>query len=180
MHLLDYVTPPDSNLVCLICHSAFGSPVALTCDHYFCKDCLQHAWDAQPSCKTCPTCRHNVDTLTEPLPVPKIVENMLDELQVRCPNSKLGCSWVDQRVNLHNHVMLYCEYTLVECPSFECKLPVSQKDFHKGCLHYTVSCDDCHTSLMKRDLEVRSSFCLSEVFTDVKNRSTSGPSASIV
>jgi hypothetical protein len=85
--------------------------------------------------------------------VPKIVENMLDELVVKCSNSKAGCDWVDHRVNVHDHVMLYCEYTPVECPASDCRLHIPQKDYHKGCLHYTVSCEDCHTSLMKKDLE---------------------------
>lgn len=80
---------------------------------------------------------------------------MLDELVVKCPNSKSGCDWVEQRVNVHDHVMLYCEYTLVECAQHDCRLHISQKEFHKGCLHYTVSCEDCHTSMMKKDLEVR-------------------------
>ena len=88
------------------------------------------------------------------MPVPKIVETMLDELIVKCPNTKSGCDWIEQRANVHDHVMLYCEYTLVECPSYDCRLHVSQKDFHKGCLHYTVSCENCHTSMMKKDLEV--------------------------
>ncbi|KAF2279480.1 uncharacterized protein EI97DRAFT_392397 [Westerdykella ornata] len=153
-HLLDYVNTPDSNLICLICHCPFDRPVRLACEHYFCRICLDHAWDAQPEgCKTCPTCRHKVDADEEPLPVPKILERMLDELLVRCPNSKLGCPWVEQRSNLENHVMLYCEYALVECPASDCRLPVSQKDCHKGCLHYSVSCDNCHTSLLRKDLE---------------------------
>lgn len=80
---------------------------------------------------------------------------MLDELVVKCPNTKSGCNWVDQRVNVHDHVMLYCEYALVECPSYDCRLHISQRDFHKGCLHVTVSCEDCHTSMMKKDVEVR-------------------------
>jgi len=79
---------------------------------------------------------------------------MLDELVVKCSNSKSGCTWVDHRVNVNDHVMLYCEYTPVECSAADCRLQVSQKDFHKGCLHYTVSCEDCHTSIMKKDLEV--------------------------
>lgn len=86
--------------------------------------------------------------------MPKIVETMLDELVVKCPNSKAGCNWQAQRVNVRDHVMLYCEYTPVMCSAVDCRLPTTQKDFHKGCLHYTVSCEDCHTSLMKRDLEV--------------------------
>ncbi|KAF2120835.1 hypothetical protein BDV96DRAFT_513694 [Lophiotrema nucula] len=155
VHLLEYTSPPDSNLVCLICHSAFDRPVQLACQHYFCRECLVHALAAQHiEHKTCPTCRRSIDPEREPLPIPKIIETMLDELVVRCPNTKSGCDWVDQRANVHDHVMLYCEYTQVECPNHECRLAISQKDFHKGCLHYTVSCEHCHTAMMKRDLEV--------------------------
>ena len=151
---LEYVAEPDSNLVCLICHTPFDSPVQLACEHYFCRDCLDHAWAPQPARRTCPTCRRPVATDDDIRPVPKIVETMLDELVVKCPNTKAGCGWQAQRVNVRDHVMLYCEYTPVMCSAVDCRLPTTQKDFHKGCLHYTVSCDDCHTSLMKRDLEV--------------------------
>jgi hypothetical protein len=151
---LEYVSAPDSNLVCLICHAPFDKPVQLPCEHYFCHDCLEHAWAPQANGrKTCPTCRLKIETSRDLRPVPKIIENMLDELVVRCSNSKAGCNWVDHRVNVHDHVMLYCEYTPVECPVSDCRLHIPQKDYHKGCLHYTVSCEDCHTSLMKKDLE---------------------------
>ncbi|KAJ4367580.1 hypothetical protein N0V83_007164 [Neocucurbitaria cava] len=151
---LEYVSTPDSNLVCLICHTPFDKPVQLSCEHYFCRECLDHAWAPQASGrKTCPTCRSKVETEKDIRPVPKIIETMLDELVVKCPNTKAGCSWADHRVNVNDHVMLYCEYTPVECSGTDCRLHISQKDFHKGCLHYTVSCEDCHTSLMKRDLE---------------------------
>lgn len=158
-HLLEYAATPDSNLVCLICHSPFDKPAQLACGHYFCRECLEHAWKAQQEGhRTCPTCRSSVDPDKDIRPVPKIIETMLDELLVKCPNTKSGCSWVDQRANVHDHVMLYCEYTLVACPSYDCRLHISQKDFHKGCLHYTVSCENCHTSMMKKDLEVSTLF----------------------
>jgi hypothetical protein len=151
---LEYVSAPDSNLVCLICHAPFDKPVQLSCEHYFCRDCLDHAWAPQHHARrTCPTCRHAVESDSDIRPVPKIIETMLDELVVKCPNTKAGCNWVAQRVNVHDHVMLYCEYTPVECSATDCRLQISQKDFHKGCLHYTVSCEDCHTSLLKKDLE---------------------------
>ncbi|KAF1837246.1 TRAF-type zinc finger protein [Decorospora gaudefroyi] len=151
---LEYVSEPDSNLVCLICRAPFDTPVQLSCEHYFCRDCLDHTWAPQANRRrTCPTCRHPVETDKDIRPVPKIIETMLAELVVKCPNTKAGCSWVAQRANVHDHVMLYCEYTPVECAMADCRLLVSQKDFHKGCLHYTVSCEDCHTSLMKKDLE---------------------------
>ncbi|KAL6706798.1 hypothetical protein ACN47E_005134 [Coniothyrium glycines] len=151
---LEYVSAPDTNLVCLICHTPFDKPVQLSCEHYFCRDCLDHAWAPQASGRrTCPTCRTPVESDADLRPVPRIIETMLDELVVKCPNTKGGCNWVDHRVNVHDHVMLYCEHTPVECSGSDCRLQISQKDFHKGCLHYTVSCEDCHTSIMKKDLE---------------------------
>ncbi|KAL6169239.1 hypothetical protein ACJQWK_05593 [Exserohilum turcicum] len=151
---LDYLADADSNLVCLICHTPFDRPVQLACEHYFCRECLDHAWAPQPhGRRSCPTCRRAVETEGDIRPVPRIIETMLDELLVKCPNHKAGCTWSSQRVNVHDHVMLYCEYTPVMCSAHDCRLPTTQKDFHKGCLHYTVSCDDCHTSLMKKDLE---------------------------
>jgi hypothetical protein len=106
------------------------------------------------------------------MPVPRILETMLNELVVRCPNAKSGCEWVDQRANVNDHVLLYCEYTLVECPSYDCRLPISQKDFHKGCLHYTVSCEHCHTSMMKKDLDEHQR-------TNCANRETCCPQCSV-
>ncbi|KAJ4341875.1 hypothetical protein N0V87_001540 [Didymella glomerata] len=154
MSALEYTSTPDSNLVCLICHAPFDKPVQLPCEHYFCRECLEHAWTPQSTHrKTCPTCRRVVESENEIRPVPKIIETMLDELVVKCPNTRTGCTWIDHRVNVHDHVMLYCEHTPIECPAADCRLHTTQKDFHKGCLHYTISCDDCHVSLMKKDLE---------------------------
>lgn len=79
--------------------------------------------------------------------------SMLDELRVKCPNHKAGCTWADKRSDAQDHVELYCDHAQVECASPDCRLGVLQKDFHKGCLHYTVSCEHCHTSMMKKDLE---------------------------
>ncbi|KAF2856026.1 hypothetical protein T440DRAFT_96265 [Plenodomus tracheiphilus IPT5] len=164
---LEYVATPDSNLVCLICHTPFDKPVQLSCEHYFCRECLDHAWAPQPNGRrTCPTCRSQVESEKDIRPVPKIIETMLDELVVKCSNSKAGCNWIAQRANVNDHVMLYCEYTPVECSGQDCRLQITQKDFHKGCLHYTVSCDDCRTSVMKKDLEEHQrSICLNRTTT---------------
>jgi hypothetical protein len=75
--------------------------------------------------------------------------------------------------------MLYCEYTPVECPARDCRLHIAQKDFHKGCLHYTVSCEDCHTSLMKKDLEVSSPVTEVSALLNTSHRNTSGTAARI-
>jgi len=153
MHALDYAATPDSNLVCLICHTPFVRPVQLACGHYFCRECLDHAWAPHGARRSCPTCRARVDGDGDVRPVPKIVDTMLDELLVRCPNARAGCAWVAQRGTVCDHVLLYCEHTPVECSGPDCRLHIAHKDFHKGCLHYTVTCDDCRASVMKKDLD---------------------------
>ncbi|KAF2131722.1 mitochondrial carrier [Dothidotthia symphoricarpi CBS 119687] len=150
---LEYVSEPNSNLVCLICHTPYDRPAQLSCQHTFCRECLDHAWAPPAIRRTCPTCRRLVETEADIGSVPISIKNMLDELEVKCPNSRAGCKWAAQRVNVHDHVMLYCEHTPIECPAPNCRLPISQKHINKACQHYTLSCEDCHTSLMKRDLE---------------------------
>lgn len=152
MTLLDYVSTPDSNLTCLICQCPFDDPVRLTCEHYFCRECLDRALEAQPHNvpNTCPTCRQTVEQW---LPVPKIIADMLDELQVRCPNAKAGCAWVDHRVDVANHVARYCQYALVDCPDARCNGKVMQKDAYKACLHVETPCPQCQEPVMKINLE---------------------------
>ncbi|KAF2460947.1 hypothetical protein BDY21DRAFT_135839 [Lineolata rhizophorae] len=78
---------------------------------------------------------------------------MLDELVVKCPNGNAGCAWEGKRGEVQHHIDLYCDYTIVECPVPECRLEVLQKDFHRGCLHYGVKCEDCGEGMLKRDLD---------------------------
>ncbi|KAF2813572.1 uncharacterized protein BDZ99DRAFT_259266 [Mytilinidion resinicola] len=154
IRLLEYVPKCDSNLVCLICQCPFDIPTMLACDHVFCRECLDHAFRAQDHrSKRCPTCRTHVDPKKEPIPVPRILLSMLEDLMVKCPNTKAGCTWLNKRDGVQNHVDLYCGFSTVECPAGDCRFSVLQKDFHKGCLHYTVSCELCYTSIMKKDLE---------------------------
>ncbi|KAF2496448.1 hypothetical protein BU16DRAFT_378048 [Lophium mytilinum] len=153
IRLLEYVPKCDSNLVCLICQCPFDIPTMLACDHVFCRECLDHAFRVQDGSKRCPTCRTHVDLKKEPIPVPRILFSMLEDLMVKCPNTKAGCTWLNKRDGVQNHVDLYCGFSTVECPAGDCRFSVLQKDFHKGCLHYTVSCELCYTSIMKKDLE---------------------------
>ena len=84
------VQPPDTNLVCVICHDVFDDPVSLqSCGHTFCKSCI----DQVPG-TACPTCRHDTGlgngvfgTTTPPLSryAPNLVaRGMVSELQIRC------------------------------------------------------------------------------------------------
>ena len=91
-----FVTPPDTNLVCVICHDVFDDPVSLqSCGHTFCRSCI-----SQVPGSLCPTCRHDSGgqhhgspslslaagaTTTGHQYAPNLVaRGMVSELQIRC------------------------------------------------------------------------------------------------
>ncbi|KAM9358456.1 nuclear factor 7, brain-like [Symphorus nematophorus] len=45
----------EEDLRCLVCHDVFRDPVALSCSHSFCEDCLQ-SWQRQKQSQECPVC----------------------------------------------------------------------------------------------------------------------------
>ncbi|KAG5282965.1 hypothetical protein AALO_G00036720 [Alosa alosa] len=46
----------DDDLFCVVCHDVFKNPVVLSCNHIFCKVCLQKFWKSKKS-RECPLCR---------------------------------------------------------------------------------------------------------------------------
>lgn len=157
MHMLEYVSNYDTNLMCPICRCPLVDPVILyDCDHCFCRDCLRQTWTEYTPAGprgNCPTCRASTKLMGRG-GVSKILVNILDELVVRCPKHEEGCKAEVKRGAIADHVNLYCEYAMVDCPSQTCELPLRRKDA-KECLHYGVSCLDCHATMLLANLEVR-------------------------
>lgn len=153
--MLDYVKTCDENLICPICRCPFVDPVILTeCDHAFCRDCIRQSWTDHPLGPrgNCPTCRTPAK-LPARSATSKIIVNILDDLEVHCPKHEQGCTTIIKRGEVQDHVTLYCGYGMVECLAEECTQTVARKDSAEGCLHYPVSCIDCHQSMMKAELE---------------------------
>lgn len=161
LRLVDYVSDYDSNLMCPICRCPFIDPVVLyDCHHCFCRECLQQTWtDYHPGGPrgNCPTCRANT-RLKGKDGVSKIIVNMCDELLVNCPKQDEGCTARIKRGELVDHLNLYCQYSLVQCPRFpECEQPIRRKD-RANCTHWGVACIDCQQVMFVDNLEVHSSF----------------------
>lgn len=156
MRLLDYVSKYDENLMCPICRCPFVDPVVLNeCDHIFCRDCIRQCWTAYTPLGPrgdCPTCRTSAK-LGPRTAVSKILVNMCEDLVVKCPKSEDGCTAEVKRGEVQDHVTIYCGYAQIECPDEDCDLPVRRKDSVEGCLHYGVSCMDCHENMPKAQLE---------------------------
>lgn len=146
---LEYVGPFDHNLMCAICHSPFVHPVKVDCGHVFCEDCIGQALDHQNlGHQTCPTCRGKANEISI-VPVPKILDQILDELLVKCPLSSQGCTAEIPRGSVQDHINQYCEYLEIECPfNSDCSEPVQRKylwqdKWQNRCLHNFVQCSVC-------------------------------------
>jgi hypothetical protein len=150
---LEHIGSFDHNLMCAICHCPFVLPVKLDCDHYFCHSCVYQAMAHQPpDTRCCPTCRRKTSRTS--IPVPKIINHILDELKVKCPFYSLGCTEELTRGSVQNHVDRYCAYSEVECPSEDCLLTIERKDLGANrCFHHVVRCQDCRYSFLERDIE---------------------------
>ncbi|KAL9114552.1 MAG: hypothetical protein Q9187_007464 [Circinaria calcarea] len=148
---LEYVEGYDENLMCAICHCPFVSPVRLDCDHVFCQSCVHRAMEHSESC---PTCRKRSTEQPEGVPVPKLIQSMLDGLLVKCPLREEGCTETMTRGSVQDHIDQYCDYTKVKCPWERCTLKARRKDAKKlWCQHSMLSCRDCRQDIMERDLD---------------------------
>jgi hypothetical protein len=145
---LEYIQPYSENLVCPICHVPFITPVALSCDHIFCGDCLETALEHQPpESRSCPFCR-TYATSRDIAHVPQMINNMLDELKVQCPLKSKGCSQVINRGVVEQHVALYCDHTEVDCPDKSCRRKIERIHTKDGrCCHKLIKCAGCEEDI---------------------------------
>lgn len=132
---LEYLDP-DSHLSCPICHVPFIDPVSVDCGHYFCAECLARYWETAHmpgGRRPCPTCRSNV---TSSGCAPRLIVNMCDDVQVKCPVQ--GCGQIMTRSTLGSRMVSYCPEQLIECPRSDCKGKTKRKHFLQGqCRHRT-------------------------------------------
>ena len=109
-------------------------------EHYFCQACItEHLKNFQK----CPTCYDDLsqETLTQ---VPKILQNYLDELNIRCDYSDRGCQEILQLSQLQNHIDL-CGFAPEVCPNEGCLAQVNRRDLagHQQALCEFRKCSGC-------------------------------------
>ncbi|OQD76362.1 hypothetical protein PENDEC_c004G00590 [Penicillium decumbens] len=157
LRALDFVSNYDSHLMCPICHCPFVDPVRLQCDHVFCRQCLHSAITIFHSADSdefpCPSCRTPASRVSTS--VPRLLINMCDEIQVRCPLQAEGCVEVLPRGHVQSHVDKYCGYRLVSCPDDSCEEKIRKKDLQteQRCLHRYFRCPRCEEDVMEKDYQ---------------------------
>lgn len=79
----------DEELKCSICCGVLEDPVqAKCCQHAFCRSCIQEWIKSSESCPIdrSPLCVQQIE------PIPRIIRNLLNRLQISCDWSCYGCS----------------------------------------------------------------------------------------
>ncbi|KAF8555322.1 hypothetical protein OG21DRAFT_1571737 [Imleria badia] len=165
MTSLNYVEPPNSNLICCICHAPFTNPTTTrSCMHTFCHDCVVEAVKHSPHC---PIDRSPL-AMEDLAPANPIVKHLVDELIVECPLRSAGCPHTCQRQLSESHMKDACQYVTVPCSEEGCNQLILRKDRGKHadlCVHRSTECDGCGASVKYSDLTDHYSECSSKTAT---------------
>ncbi|KAH7888472.1 hypothetical protein F5I97DRAFT_1803877 [Phlebopus sp. FC_14] len=152
MPTLNYVEPPNSNLICCICRAPFSNPATTTtCMHTFCYDCVVEAVRHSPQC---PVDRSylSLDVL---VPANPIVKHLVDELIVECPQRAVGCTHTCQRQLLQSHLNDVCQYVTLPCSEKDC----DQSNHYSECSSKTAKCSSCSSDFPRSQTQDHVATC---------------------
>lgn len=152
MYSLTYVSEPDSNLLCPICHDPLVDPVTTPCDHTFCYRCLRRSIASSPSGSACPIDR---DALlwSDCFSAARLVRTQLNSLIVKCPHRNRGCTQELRRELIEKHATAECRFRDYHCPDPECDKKLRQKPLDDACRHYQSQCRYCEEDIEEADRE---------------------------
>ncbi len=138
-----FVTTLNRNFICLICFNVLKDPVLCPRNqHCFCRGCItKHLENA----KRCPTCADEltVETLIE---APRMIKDILNELNIRCVYNERGCHEILQLQHLDRHEAT-CGFTPAVCTNQGCGATLNQRDLihHESeiCEFRKLKCHSC-------------------------------------
>ena len=149
--------PVSENFKCSICLNVLNNPKSCRNNqHYFCSGCIDE--HLKNSLK-CPECMEELtpETLVQP---PRVLQNCILELRIKCVYSQRGCSEYVQLGRLQNHAD-ECGFAPAQCENEGCGAEVNrgEKVRHETelCKFRKVECYGCG-ELKKEIQELRKSY----------------------
>ena len=138
-----FVSKFNRNFICQMCSNVVRDPVLCPRNqHCFCHSCItKHLENAQ----RCPTCN---DELTEQtlIEAPKMIQNILNELKIRCAYTTRGCTETPELQHLEQHEDT-CGFTPAVCTNQGCGTTVNNRDLiqHESevCEFRKLKCHSC-------------------------------------
>ena len=100
-------TQISNHFYCSICLEVFRNPFRIKCGHVYCEECLELIINT-PN-RLCPTDRIkiNPNEISRDL----LTSEIIDELEVFCPNKKNGCTEVMILKHMENHTSSECKFS---------------------------------------------------------------------
>ena len=119
-----FVEELPHDFMCPICLSFAREPHLIPCcGHHFCRQCAERL---QKERRPCPVCK---SPAINPV-YDKFFERKMNQLKIRCPNSRARCNWVGELGDLKRHTekcLVECDFSSVGCTA---KLPRSRLAQH--------------------------------------------------
>lgn len=158
MYSLTYVTDPDPNLLCPICHDPLVDPVTTPCDHTFCYRCLRRSIASSPSGTACPIDRDLLSWL-DCFSAARLIRTQLNGLMVKCPYHRRGCDKEVRREAVESHATTECRYRELCCPDTNCDKKLRNKPKDEECPHREIECAHCDAKIEAADNDVHLLSC---------------------
>ena len=155
-----------NTLKCSICWDIFRQPMQTTCNHYFCKECVEtyvkiKNFFSKETEFCCPLCR-SVDDLDEIVPN-TMLQNIVDSLQLECQVKNMNgdiCGDRMKMVDVQKHLDIDCRFVTMKCVNQPngCEM-LLQRQFmlhhHEKECEYNlkrlyVECEDCGLKIHRR------------------------------
>ncbi|KAJ6785939.1 hypothetical protein PWT90_01313 [Aphanocladium album] len=159
MYSLTYVTEPDTNLLCPICHDPLVDPVTTPCDHTFCYRCIRRSIASSPSGTACPIDREPL-FWADCFSAARLIRTQLNALLVKCPYTNRGCAKELRRELIEKHASSECRYREYYCPDKDCTKKLSSKPSDDLCHHKETSCTACLEKIEEVDAELHLLSCV--------------------
>lgn len=146
----DYI----ERLTCTFGLGVFNNPVALPCQHVYCKGCIEQWLAKNGGCPKC-RCKFSKDDLKPQTNFAKMIQSA----EVQC--SLTGCTWKGRYDMLEHHLLVECKEEMVLC-SFGCGIKIKRQllSEHCGiCEFRRVTCSHCNSILPWKKYKVHELFC---------------------
>ncbi len=142
----------DTHFHCSICYNVLKEPMMCrNNEHIFCRGCITEHLTVNSH--TCPECKEDltVETLRR---APRVLNNYLSELKIKCDYSNRGCQEYIRLEELDSHVE-NCGFAPVKCSNDECQMVVNKHELihHEStvCEYRKVKCHNC--AKIEQDME---------------------------
>lgn len=145
-----------SEFTCVICTNIVVNPeVCKTCQNLFCKKCINEAIKVNRKCPY--KCSYYT-----PVEIPKSTKNILNKLNLKCPNSNIGCPETILYENISNHLK-NCTFLKYKCEFCDFNGTLSKcKEHSKNCQFSLITCLKCEDKIKKNETHEKDN-CISNL-----------------